>query len=352
MQRAALTRVRAGGNSALGTPLDDEVCSYLVNVIVADLGLTSSFPELPNVPEQFFGKLPLKSLRLGNVDFIATYEKLLEMQADADAYFACLAKLHKARLKYESILEAQPIPTLDQVGPRSLLQFGSLSSNSLAGLLFWRKWIFDLDNRAGQETGYLFEPIIAAAIGGVPFGAKKSPIKRKPAKGGASQGGRQVDCIREEDKRAYELKLRVTIAASGQGRWGEELTFPSDAKYSGYTPVLIVLDPTDNEKLAALSAVFESQGGEVYVGKAAWDHLELQAGTTMSSFIEKYVRTPMQSLIQDSPKPQELPDFLASMRDKEIVLKIGAEELRIQRNPSAELQTEIDPLPDDVDEEV
>ena len=28
--------------------------------------------------------------------------------------------------------------------------------------------------------------------------------------------------------KAYEFKLRVTIAASGQGRWKEELDFPSD----------------------------------------------------------------------------------------------------------------------------
>ena len=119
--------------------------------------------------------------------------------------FACLAALHKARLKYERILETQPVPTIDQVGPRGLLQFGGMDVRALAGFLLWRKWVFDIDNRAGQETGYLFEPIIAAAVGGVPVSARKSPVRRR----NAPSKGRQVDCLRE--KRAYEIKLRVTI---------------------------------------------------------------------------------------------------------------------------------------------
>jgi hypothetical protein len=352
MQKAALTRMRAGGDSALSISLDDDVCSYLVNVIVADLGLTSSFPELPTIPFEFFGKQSLKSLRLANVDFMATYEKLLSLQPDADAYLACLGKLHKARLKYESILEMQPLPTLDQVGPRSLLQFGSLSSNALAGLLFWRKWLFDLDNRAGQETGYLFEPIIAAAIGGVPFASGKSPVKRRPDDGKPFTGARQVDCIREEDKRAYEFKLRVTIAASGQGRWGEELRFPEDAKFSGYTPILVVLDPTENDKLTALSDEFIKNAGEVYTGQAAWDHLEQQAGPTMSTFIEKYVQFPMLSLLAEAPKSEELPDFLARMSANQIILKIGDEELKIKRSKSSELVDDFESMPDEVDGEI
>ncbi len=69
-----------------------------------------------------------------------------------------------------------------------------------------------IDNRAAQETGYLFEPIIANAIGGVSLSAAKSPIRRYRD----PDRYRQVDCIR--DKLAYEIKMRVTIAASGKGR--------------------------------------------------------------------------------------------------------------------------------------
>lgn len=352
MQQAALTRLRAGGNSPLDAPLSDEVCSYLLALIASDLGLSASFPELPPTPAPFFGRKSLQSLRVPNVDFLPLYERLLTLKPDADSYFACLTKLHKARLKYERILQAQPIPTFDQVGPRSLLQFGSLTPSALAGLLFWRKWIFDIDNRAGQETGYLLEPIIAGAIGGVPFSSQKSPINRKPKNGGEPEGRRQVDCIREQDKRAYELKVRVTIAASGQGRWAEELSFPVDAKFSGYTPVLVVLDPTKNDKLDSLSKAFLQLGGEVYIGDDAWQHLEEQAGPIMSQFIERYVRLPMQTIIEEAPKPTELPDFLARIQDSQIVLKVGNEELWIQRSEMAELRTEEDPLPEGIEDEV
>ena len=90
--------------------------------------------------------------------------------------------------------ERRFVATIDQVGPRGLLQYGSMDANLLAGFLRWRKWTFDIDNRAGQESGYLFETIIAAAVGGVPASAKKSPVRRRkdPNK------GRQVDCLRED----------------------------------------------------------------------------------------------------------------------------------------------------------
>ena len=73
--------------------------------------------------------------------------------------------------------------------------------------------------------------------------------------------GRQVDCIR--GNRAYEFKIRVTIAASGQGRWSEELEFPIDCRGSGYLPVLVVLDPTTNPKLTELTRAFKENDGEV-----------------------------------------------------------------------------------------
>ncbi|KKZ11424.1 MAG: hypothetical protein TQ37_07195 [Candidatus Synechococcus spongiarum 15L] len=163
-------------------------------------------------------------MKLANVPFLGMFERLVCLDPNADVYFESLAALHKARLKYERILETQAVPSLDQVGPRGLLQYGGMNPRMLAGFLLWRKWIFDIDNRAGQETGYLFEPIIAAAIGGVPASARKSPVKRRKD----SNKGRQVDCLC--DNRAYEIKIRMTIAASGQGRWGEELDFPEDCR--------------------------------------------------------------------------------------------------------------------------
>ena len=290
-QRAILAKARSVGSSKQGVAIDDEVSAYLVGVIARDLGLLSAFPEVPSSLPPFFGGNVLDTLRLPARDFLGLFERLVGADPNADTYFACLATLHKARLKYERILQTQPVPTIDQVGPRGLLQYGSLHPKALTPFLLWRKWMFDIDNRAGQETGYVFEPIIAYAIGGVPVSASKSPVKRlsDPSK------GRQVDCIR--DDRAHEFKIRVTSAASGQGRWREELDFPADCGGSGYIPILVVLDPTPNPKLAELRRKFLASGGEVFVGSEAWQYLESLAGPTMSRFLENYVHRPVQALL-------------------------------------------------------
>jgi hypothetical protein len=274
-------------------------------------------------------------------DSRAMFERLVDVAPDADTYYACLATLQKARLKYQRILETQPISTLEQVGPRALLQYGQLSPQALCGLLFWRKWFFDTDNRAGQETGYLFEPIIAYSIGRTPAPAARSPIKRHRAK----RKGRQVDCLRE--RKAYEFKIRVTIAASGQGRWREELDYPIDCKKSGFVPVLVVLDGTPNQKLNELVEAFERQGGETYLGGAAWQHLESLAGVNMAMFLEKYVRRPLDDLLQR--RTNDLPDFAARSGADSIILVLGDEELLIRRRASADADELVgDAIPDDI----
>lgn len=342
-QLALITKARTASVSESGVPLDDGICAYLLAVIARDLELLDSLPEINTDIPSFFGSQSPISLRLDGVAFLPLFERLLAMRADVDTYFYCLAIVHKARLKYERILQTQATPTIDQVGPRGLLQYGTLSPKALAGFLFWRKWLFDIDNRAGQETGYVFEPIIAYAIGGVPYSAKKSPVKRD----GVGQQGRQVDCIR--DQRAYEIKVRVTIAASGQGRWGEELEFPNDCQASGYTPVLIVLDPTPSPKLHELSKAFIHAGGEVYIGQNAWDHLASQAGQTMARFLDTYVHNPLQTLLREAPL--QLPKMTLEVGDNTMLITIGGEKLIIRRNPKLELAPNPDELPDDIDED-
>ena len=204
-------------------------------------------------------------------DFAAVYLQAVNAIRDFDTFFRALAKIHKRRRKYARILSAQPLPTMVQVAPRSLLEFGIIASPALASWMTWRKWFYDIDNRAAQETGYLFEPILASVLGGVSFGSRHSPIRRRsdPKK------GRQADCI--VGKTAYEFKLRVTVAASGQGRFAEELDFAEDCRASGFRPVLLVLDPTPSNRLTDLSAEYGRVGGEALTGDAAWGHLEKQA---------------------------------------------------------------------------
>jgi hypothetical protein len=342
-QKSMIEKARSGGGSEQGISLNDEICVYLVAVIARDLDILDQFGELPRDVPDFFESSENSQQSISKIAFLPLIERLFEINPDADTYFACLANLHKRRLKYERILETQAFPTIDQVGPRCLLQFGTMSAESLAALLFWRKWFFDIDNRAGQETGYLFEPIIAHAIGGSPFSAKKSPVRRTAD----SSKGRQVDCIR--DKFAYEFKIRVTIASSGQGRWQEELDFPVDCQESGYLPILIVLDPTPNPKLDQLEKVFLQQQGEVFKGEKAWAHLDDAAGRTMALFLEKYVRYPLQSLLAETPQP--LPDFSAAVRDGNVILSIGNEPLNINRS-SATFPDDIPSLPEDADDQI
>lgn len=342
-QKSMIVKARSGGAGGQAVSLTDDVCAYLVGVIAADLRLSRSFPELPRDLRPPYETADVEELRVPDVAFLPLIERLVQLNPDADTYFACLAALHKKRLKYKRILETQAMPTIEQVGPRGLLQYGTLSPRALTGLLFWRKWFMDIDNRAGQETGYLFEPIIAHAIGGVPFGDRRSPIRRASDK----SKGRQVDCIRGGS--AYEFKVRVTIASSGQGRWQEELSFPVDCRESGYAPVLVVLDATPNAKLAQLSAAFLAQRGEVHTGDAAWAHLDEAAGPTMARFLEKYVRDPIQALLREVS--DQLPDFVATVRNGNITLAIGGEPLVIARSPH-EASPDRDTLPDDVPDEL
>lgn len=323
LQNSLIERVRNVGGSDMAVPLDDAACSYLLARLAHDLGLQEALPEAGDPPSPFFETMPVSSLSLAGVEFLPLAERLFASMPDVDTYFSCLAALHKARLKFERILQRQPFSKMDQIGHRGLLQFGSMPPNALVAFLTWRKWLYDTDNRAAQETGYLFEPILAAAIGGAPVSAARSPVRRRQD----SAKGRQVDCIKGTV--AYEFKLRVTIAASGQGRWDEELTFPEDCRASNYKPVLVVLDATDNPKLAELQAAFTAAGGESYAGDAAWRMLESEAGAVMGVFLDRYVRAPLNALL--APAPARLADLHLVQRHGALELRVGDESLVISR---------------------
>ena len=132
-------------------------------------------------------------------------------------------------------------------------------------------------------------------------------------------------------KRAYEIKLRITIAASGQGRWGEEKDFPADCVASGFVPVLIVFDDTQADKLDELRRIFEAAGGEVYIGAAAWQHLEEHAGATIAVFVEKYVRLPLSSLLAAAPARDTLPEMNVRQTTDSIIITVDGEVLTINR---------------------
>jgi len=344
-QKSLITKARTLGSGAGKLKLDDAVCAYLVSVIVEDLGLKDRFSEFKTAAIPFYTDQDLEKLTIPGVRFLDVMTRLVNISRDADTYFACLASLHTRRLKLQRIMRKQAFPSMDQVGPRGLLQFGSLSPKGLATLLFWRKWIFDIDNRVAQETGYVFEPILAFAIGGMPVAQGKSPIRRESDK----TKGRQVDCVLGTEF-AYEMKLRVTIAASGQGRWAEELQFPIDCQKSGYKPILVVFDPTKNVKLDELEKAFRAAGGEAHIGPDAWSHLDAKAGPTMATFIEKYVRKPIADLI--AAAPEKLPDITFSDQGRALKITVGEEVLVVPRDEVLQDFGDEDAIPEDAAEQL
>ncbi len=320
----------------------------LIGVVYRDTGnvhrLDESYPVISKsiVPDQDYYDIGddwfSAPITLNAFEHIELMRLGIQQIPDFATYLKCLSELHKRRRKYAKILSTQPLPTMVQVSPRALVEYGSIETEALASWLTWRKFFYDLDNRSAQETGYLFEPVLASAIGGEPKTATTKVVRRTDD----SSKGRQVDCwkIRPDGRPlAYEFKLRVTIAASGQGRFAEELQFAQDCANSGAIPVLVVLDPTPNPRLSELQAEFEAKGGHAYIGDAAWQHLESEAGDTMAKFIERYVRVPISATsafeldMARDPKMTEfkLLNLEARMMSGQLILKLGDYERSIIR---------------------
>jgi hypothetical protein len=292
------------GSSESQVILSNSELYALICLAIQDLGW--SFPELGlepiNFPDSDYYQIDLDWFSLVNIvdldpaKIMSTLDSCIQKNVDFSLYIENLSALHRRRVKYKRILSRQPLPTMDQIGPRVLLEYGCCDAKLLANWMVWRKWIYDIDNRAAQETGYLFEPVLASCLGGQAVGAGNSPIKRLDATGNPTANGRQIDCLVPATKAVYEFKLRVTIAASGQGRFNEELSFPVESQAAGYRPVLIVLDPTPSHRLTELSQTYVNSGGEVYQGDAAWQYMEEQAGSIISVFIAKYIRPAIQDI--------------------------------------------------------
>lgn len=254
---------------------------------------------------------------------VTAFDKLLF------TYLKNLCDLYRRRTKYYHILKKQPFPSAEQIVPRSLLEYGNCPNGLLADWLEWRKWIFDIDNRSAQETGYVFEPVLASCLGGESCSARNSPVKRIDDNGNITNNGRQVDCYIEDAKEVYELKMRVTIAASGQGRFNEEMTFPEEAQRAGLTPILVVFDETGSTLLTKLQQQYLSCGGKCFIGKDAWRILRERAGKEMGIFIEKYIYPPihaMEDILHSEPKP-----IMLSRTDKQLIIKGGEGEYIIDR---------------------
>lgn len=340
-QSTAYQKILSMGSSQQAVSVTESAVRALIYIAARDLGILKSLPKPDGEIPELFDDEFVADFTLPGLDSKELYEKALGVDAEMQTYISCLASLHRYRLKYREVLASQPFATMDQVGPRALLQFNQLAPSPLSALLVWRKWFYDIDNRAAQDTGYLFEPVIAAAIGGAPVSASKSPVKRA----GDKSKGRQIDCLKDDV--AYEIKIRITIAASGQGRWKEELTFPAEARACNIKPVLIVLDPTPNVKLTEVSDAYLAAGGEVHIGDDAWRHLKAEGSPEMAIFLDKYIREPIEQIFNARQENEPLPTFQAIDRTSSIEFKVGSDKWSVPRNVDPELASELDKMPDD-----
>lgn len=327
----------------LGTGADkillgpSEVLS-LIHVALDDLDWRYSnfnLPELTTpIPDKDYFRIEFEWFEIQHApessELINIFESILDYDADFGLYFHNLCTLHKRRLKYQRILSTQPRPTMEQIGPRGLLEYGLNDKRLLSNWMIWRKWIFDIDNRSGQETGYLFEPILASSLGGAPMSSSKSPVSRIDNEGNPITGNRQVDCYVADENIAYEFKLRVTIAASGQGRFGEELSFPAECKAAGITPILLVLDSTPSNRLKELEQAFIDAGGVAYIGEDAWGHMEEKSGVVIATFIEQYIKIPLLSIAE--AEDDDISDLYLKWSDDSISVSDGQATYRVKRN--------------------
>jgi len=323
------------GTGAIKIVLDNSQIFSLIHLALKDINWTlEGFPLLNEFPSSnyfeieldWFGSFTAPPETQELQDF---FETLIDTNPDFGLYFLNLCSLHKRRIKYQNILSTQPRPTMEQIGPRGLLEFGLTNNNLLADWMIWRKWIFDIDNRAGQETGYLFEPILASCLGGEPMSSSKSPVKRIDSEGNPTNRGRQVDCFVASDNIAYEFKLRVTVAASGQGRFAEELSFPKECRAAGIKPIILVLDSSPSIRLTELGAAFTENGGEVYIGENAWNYLNEHSGEIISIFIEKYIKVPLLQIAES--ENHSLSNINLSWTTEAITISNEDESYNIQR---------------------
>ena len=298
--RHLLSKCKIHGTGDAQVVISDSELYVLLFISVQDLNwppteLGLSDIEIPNdyyqIPIKWFSTNEIS--HANSESLLRVLDNAVRKHPDFALYIQNLCTLHRRRVKYQRILETQPLAQADQIGPRSLLEFGSCDLELLFSWMTWRKWIYDIDNRSAQETGYLFEPILASCLGGEPIGARNSPVKRLDEDGKPTKNGRQIDCFVAEGNLAYEFKLRVTIAASGQGRFSEELSFPRECRAAGFTPILLVLDPTPSPRLTELAEEFVNANGIAMAGEEAWEHIGSNAGQILSVFVEKYIRPPI-----------------------------------------------------------
>ena len=116
--QVAFEKARQAGSGAQGIGLDNGALRAIIWTVAEDLVI--ALDDIEPFTGDFFHTDPSK-FTTGGGDPLGHFAQLIASgPLDADMYFSALAALHRARLKYQNILRVQPVPTLEQVGPRGL----------------------------------------------------------------------------------------------------------------------------------------------------------------------------------------------------------------------------------------
>ena len=132
-----LTKVTTMGlGTALPVTMSNSELAKLIGIIYSDTGslhrLDGDFGDLApsitppmanyyNIPYSWFQE----SLELDPEQHVRLIRLGIKHIEDFTTYLHCLSELHKRRRKYSMILVAQPMPTMVQVSPRALMEFGT-----------------------------------------------------------------------------------------------------------------------------------------------------------------------------------------------------------------------------------
>lgn len=328
-------------NRVLPVKLSDENIKGLIGILCSDLSISSPLDHRESFDLYSTDPKNIREPLYGKENIVNALSQLLIANPETEVYISLLARIYHKRYKYSLILRHQPLPEPIQVYARGILEFYNQPDDIifLSNFLVWRKWIFDIDNRSAQESGYIFERLLAECLGGIGYTSKASPIKRLNR-----DGGRQVDCIVESTKTAYEFKMRFTTASSGQGRFSEEKSFASEARAAGYTPVFLVLDPTESDKLSEITKDYEAAAGRCLTGQAAWDEIKRNAPGHLSIFVEKYIEKPIEALTNQRISQVQLENLSITQNGQDIIISVGNRDLVIERQEIEELSLNSDAL--------
>ena len=166
------TKCRIHGTGEAQVAISDNEIYALIVLAIHDLNwsldelgikqITAPTPNYYEISLDWFEKL--KNADVTPEKILSALTACFNKDQDFALFIENLSALHRRRIKFKRILSNQPIPTMEQIGPRILLEYGTCDIELLANWMTWRKWIYDIDNRSAQETGYLFEPILASSL--------------------------------------------------------------------------------------------------------------------------------------------------------------------------------------------